>query len=110
MAGNVRFYPEAQYLTTGKHGVAWTEGKVLAAVGTAQGQFGSAADVDLGVQMAAKNASTIPPEGTILPIAGRHTMVVHMPNGDTVPASGLYIKIYPEAKGGIRLVHMSPRL
>ena len=107
--GNVRFYPEAQYLTTGKHGVQWKEGKVLAAGGTAQGQFGSAADVDLGVQMAARNAATIPADGATLPIVGRHSMVVHMPNGDTVPATSLYVKIYPEAKGGIRLVHMSPR-
>jgi hypothetical protein len=81
--------PESKYLGTGKHGIGWKEGPALAKQGTPQGQWGSTKDLDF----AAKKASTLEPgKGDYFELPSGHTSVVHLPNGETVSATHIWVR------------------
>lgn len=93
--GGQEFFPERGLLEGGKHGLDWTEGPARAVKeGKPQGQFGSPADV----QFAVEQGSNIGPgkSGTVALPESRS--FVHMPDGTTVPATKVFVKVYPSGK------------
>jgi hypothetical protein len=89
-------FPEKKLLGSGKHGVDWTEGPARAkATGKPQGQFGSEADVDFAV---GKGNEIGPGNNGIFDLPDSHTSIIHKPDGTTVPATKVFVKVYPNGK------------
>lgn len=81
--------PEQKYSGSGKHGIKWKEGPVLAKEGTPQGQWGSESDLNWATE---KAATLEPGQGDWFQMPQGHSSVVHKPNGTTVPASKAWIR------------------
>ena len=99
--GGTRFFPEESLLSSGKHGVNWTEGEARAVKeGKDQGKFGSAFDVDSAVQVAGTLSEAQRGTGTIVGLKpGSHSNIVYQANtGKVVPATQLYMKVHPSGK------------
>jgi hypothetical protein len=95
-AGGRNFFPEQGLLEGGKHGIEWTEGPARAiSDGKPQGQFANVAEVDEAVRM---GPNVTDPEGQIFPWPGQHQSFVWLQDGSRVPATQLYVKVYPSGK------------
>ncbi len=95
-SGSNRFIEKDLYGSK-KHGLGWTEGPARAIeTGNPQGQFGRIKDLKWLLEKAKTIATNSTRVLTDLPSG--HTMFVHMPDGTTVPATKVFIKIYPNGK------------
>lgn len=88
--GSPRLRPEKKYYGSKKHGIEWTEGPATArSTGKPQGQWGGEADLNF----AAERASTLKPgEGGWFDLPEDHSSVVYMPNGETIPATRIWVR------------------
>ncbi len=90
LAENGALRPEAGYLRGKKHGLTWGEGAATAkSTGKAQGQWGSAADLDYAGNMA---GSLAPGQSGWFPAPPGTTSKVFLPDGSVVPATRIWVR------------------
>jgi len=100
--GGVNYYPEANLLGSGKHGLDWTEGRSRAKdSGNPQGQFGSIADVNFAVERASELG---PNKNGTFPLPPGHTCRVYKVDGTVEAATEVFVKVYEDGK-----VHAYPK-
>jgi RHS repeat-associated protein len=90
LAENGALRPEGGYLRGKKHGLTWGEGAATAkSTGKAQGQWGSAADLDFAGNMA---GSLAPGQSGWFPAPPGTTSKVFLPDGSVVPATRIWVR------------------
>ncbi|WP_228055720.1 putative Ig domain-containing protein [Lusitaniella coriacea] len=93
---NADYFAERALLGSRKHGLNWTEGPARAKKeGIPQGQFRSKEDIDFAVDKARGLGKG---NQDIFDLPANNSSIVHMPDGTTVPATKVFVKVYPSGK------------